>query len=325
MSNYNSQLQSNNDILSSNIVDLQRAIDKANSLPDAGSGSNENEDAFVMGTLSNYTNNRVSFIGSSAFYASSSLQSVNFPAVVNIGAEAFGDCITLQYANFPLAMEIGRGAFRFTALKSANFPSVVKINWEAFYNCVSLDSVDFPATTSIGMNAFYKCYGLQIASFPSASYIGVAAFEECQNLRYFYLIGSSVCTLQHSTAFHSTPIAGDSTNNYGSIYVPASLLQSYKTATNWVYFSSRFTAYETGDGEAGAITFTINGVKYQAEQDMTWAEWCESEHNTLGLYADEYGVMQGEDPEMKYVYYADYSEITGLDVIINNMGYILNY
>ena len=36
MSNYNSQLQSNNDILIANNLDLQRLISKANALPDAG-------------------------------------------------------------------------------------------------------------------------------------------------------------------------------------------------------------------------------------------------------------------------------------------------
>jgi hypothetical protein len=51
--------------------------------------------------------------------------------------------------------------------------------------------------------------------------------------------------LDRSDAFRSTPIAGytDSAGKYGSIYVPASLLASYKTATNWTYFSSRFVGY----------------------------------------------------------------------------------
>ena len=34
------------------------------------------------------------------------------------------------------------------------------------------------------------------------------------------------------------------------------------------------------------ITFTIDGVEYQAEQGMTWAVWCESSYNTDGfIYA----------------------------------------
>jgi hypothetical protein len=93
-----------------------------------------------------------------------------------------------------------------------------------------------------------------------------------------YLTGSSVCALAHSNAFSSTPIGGYSTSagTYGSIYVPASLIDAYKTATNWTYFSSRFVAFDA----ANLITFTISGTEYQAEEGMTWGEWLESEYNT---------------------------------------------
>lgn len=46
----------------------------------------------------------------------------------------------------------------------------------------------------------------------------------------------------NSNAFSSTPIGGYRTyaGQYGSIYVPTSMLTTYKTASNWSYFSSRF-------------------------------------------------------------------------------------
>ena len=34
------------------------------------------------------------------------------------------------------------------------------------------------------------------------------------------------------------------------------------------------------------ITFTIDGINYQAEEGMTWREWCNSEYDTLGLDID---------------------------------------
>ena len=34
------------------------------------------------------------------------------------------------------------------------------------------------------------------------------------------------------------------------------------------------------------ITFTIDGVEYEAEEGMTWGEWCDSEYNTDGFYMD---------------------------------------
>jgi hypothetical protein len=48
-------------------------------------------------------------------------------------------------------------------------------------------------------------------------------------------MASSVCTLAHSNAFSRTGI----TSSKGSIYVPSSLVASYKSKTNWTYFSNR--------------------------------------------------------------------------------------
>lgn len=41
--------------------------------------------------------------------------------------------------------------------------------------------------------------------------------------------------------------------------------------------------------ENGTITFTIDGTTYEAEEGMTWGEWCDSDYNTGGYsigYAD---------------------------------------
>jgi len=54
---------------------------------------------------------------------------------------------------------------------------------------------------------------------------------------------SSVATLNHVNAFYSTPMSLSSyTGSFGSIYVPASLVNAYKSATNWATYSSRITA-----------------------------------------------------------------------------------
>lgn len=36
-------------------------------------------------------------------------------------------------------------------------------------------------------------------------------------------------------------------------------------------------------GGSNLITFTIDGVQYQAEEGMTWKEWCNSEYNVGGF------------------------------------------
>jgi hypothetical protein len=52
-------------------------------------------------------------------------------------------------------------------------------------------------------------------------------------------MGSSLCSLANSMAFENTGIW----SNKGSIYVPSSLVASYKAATNWVFFSNRIYSY----------------------------------------------------------------------------------
>ena len=226
MSNYKSELQANN-------IDLQSILNKINNLPSNGGSSNgsENEDlsAFIEGTITSCSNGIVSKIRNYAFYNCSSLTSINFPEVTTIGSSAFYGCSSLVTASFPKATSIGSGAFRL---------------------CDKLVTTSFPEVTSISPYAFYDCVKLTTASFPKATSISAQAFRYCYNLKSLYLTGSSICTLVNSTAFSSTPIGGYSASagTYGSIYVPASLLTSYKTATNWSFFSDRIVATALGGG-----------------------------------------------------------------------------
>ena len=277
----------------------------------SGGGDTSVEDSLITRNLSSYTNSRVTSIGSYAFYSCSKLTSVSFPAATTIGNSAFCNCSNLTTISFPVATSIGRYAFgSCSKLTTISFPSATSIVAYAFANCssltsislpkakiiangtfqdcISLTSASFPAVTSISNYAFNSCYRLASVNLPAAISIGFYAFSKCYNLIKLYLTGSSLCKLDASNAFSSTPIGGYSTSagTYGSIYVPASLLASYKAATNWAYFSSRFVAY---DGGANMIAFTIDGTEYQAEEGMTWGEWCDSEYNTDGFYFESYG------------------------------------
>ena len=43
------------------------------------------------------------------------------------------------------------------------------------------------------------------------------------------------------------------------------------------------------------ITFTIEGTEYQAEEGMTWGEWCNSTYNTGGFQAWGVGFILTQD------------------------------
>jgi predicted RNA-binding protein with PUA-like domain len=142
---------------------------------------------------------------------------------------------------------IGDYAFYYCSnLTTVSFPACTTIGSYAFYYCSNLTTASFPACTTINYRAFKDCYNLTTASFPACTMIGDYAFDYCSRLSQLYLTAPSVCKLSKSNAFSSTPYAGYSTYFSGTpyIYVPASLLTSYQTATNWTYFSKYFSAFE---------------------------------------------------------------------------------
>ena len=230
----------------------------------------ENEDAIIGGTIASYTNNRITVIGeyvlayrdalttvnfpicttigNYAFNGCTRLTTVSFPVCTNIGPYVFYNCIGLTTASFPMCIDIGMQAFNgCTSLTTANFPACTIINKYAFGGCSYLTTVNFPVCTTISNNAFIGCSRLTTANFPVCTTIGSSAFGTCRTLSSIQLGASSVCKLSNSNAFSSTPFAGYSAYFSGTphIYVPASLITAYQSATNWTYFSSYFSTIES--------------------------------------------------------------------------------
>ena len=204
-----------------------------------GSGDHADEDAIVSGTITEYTNDRVTSIGVYAFYFCQSLTSVHFPAVTSIGDDAFEQCINLTSVHFPAATSIGVYAFS---------------------SCDSLTSVHFPAVTSIGADAFNYGKSLTSADFPAATSIDDEAFYLCRKLTSLILrVTTQVCALLRNNAFSNTPIASGT----GYIYVPAALVDSYKTATNWTTYANQFRALESYTVD-GTTTGELDPTKVNA-------------------------------------------------------------
>ena len=184
-------------------------------------------------------------IGGYAFQNCYSLTTANFPAVTSIGNSAFTNCSRLTTASFSIATLIGSNAFySCSRLTTVSFPAVTSIGNSAFTYCSRLTTVSFPAVTSIGAYAFYNCYSLTTASFPAATSIGISAFRGCRYLISLYLDNVSKVPTLSASAFYSTPIGGYSASagQYGSVYVPASLYNSFLTATYWSSISTRIVS-----------------------------------------------------------------------------------
>lgn len=225
------------------------------------------------------------YVDLNAFALCSGLSSVNMPTVYTIGSGAFSGCSNLTIASFPRATTLSSSAFKDCSnLTTADFPSCGKIGANAFYGCYKLTSIDFPKCREIGSSAFYNCYNLLSVNFPyssitypvisiysSAFYncnklstaifvnyasIGVNAFRYCSQLTSLYLLGSKMASMSSSTTFYNTPMSSSGyTGAFGSIFVRASLLATYKANTYWKYYSSRFVGLT--DEEIAALGVTV--------------------------------------------------------------------
>ena len=201
-------------------------------------------------------------ISSNAFINCINLKSVSFPVCKTILSSAFKNCSSLQSINVPKCTKIDNNAFYgCTNLTSVSFPACTDIGSSAFYSCTNLAYIDFPAfsgtvtSTLLGMSfgsfkkllavsfskspniavsAFNKCSKLASVNFPACTTIGEYAFYNCYSLKNVTLQASTIVELGGSLAFYGS---GD-----GYIYVPASLVSAYKSASYWSYYADRITA-----------------------------------------------------------------------------------
>ena len=176
-----------------------------------------------------------SYISYKAFYSCSSLSQVNLPVCSHIGNNAFYRCYSLTQVNLPVCSHIEDNAFYgCSSLSQVNLPVCSYIGNSVFFNCFSLSQVSIPLCEYIGSGAFRTCSLLSL-SLPVCSYIGGLAFYGCSSLSIITIGYSGICSLGDARTFETTQI----TSSTGSIYVPASLVDAYKSATNWSYFSTQ--------------------------------------------------------------------------------------
>lgn len=138
---------------------------------------------------------------------------------------------------------IGEASFRgCSSLVTINTPNLVTLKGDAFRECSALTELHFPSLTTMDSYGyeFMSCTNLQKADFPVLQNINAGSFLECRNLKTLILRTGSVVTLANTGAFGTTPIQWGT----GYVYVPKSLVDSYKSATNWSTFANQIRAIE---------------------------------------------------------------------------------
>ena len=212
--------------------------------------------AFHICSLTQVSLPMCGYIGSCAFSDCRSLKQVSLPVCSYIGSYAFQSCISLSQISLPVCESIGERAFEECPLSQVSLPVCSYIGGEVFYSCRSLSQISLPVCSYIGPGAFlrcrslsqvslpvcnyigriafYSCRSLAQASLPVCSYIGEYAFGDCSSLSIITIGYSGVCSLDGISVFDGTKI----TSSTGSIYVPVSLVDEYKSASNWSVYSN---------------------------------------------------------------------------------------
>lgn len=197
-------------------------------------------------------------IETSAFSGCSSLKNANLEATTGINSYSFYKCASLQSAtlgkeSYAPTFYIGYASFRgCTSLRTVKFNSQHPVisGDQAFTDCTSLVEVVFPGTFKSSVyNTFNGCTSLKTLYYTSknTSTVGPGSFFGASALVAFVLTSTKgAWYLPNVSAFNNTPIASGT----GYIYVPEALLDTYKTATNWVTYADQFRALEqyTVDG-----------------------------------------------------------------------------
>ena len=169
----------------------------------------------------------------------------------SFGSYAFGDCPSLALTSLPEGVEtMASNLFQnCTSLALTSLPSTLtKMSNSVFYGCSSLALTSLPESlVDIGSNAFYGCTSLtELTINGKITTVNTSTFYGCTRLTKLIIPNiTSVPSLKGQNAFGgSTPII----NKTGYIYVPDTLVDSFKSATNWSAFATQIKGLSEMEG-----------------------------------------------------------------------------
>lgn len=156
-------------------------------------------------------------IGSTCFYRCSNLKTIKLPSTLKtISTQAFYLCSGLEYIELPSSL---------TTLENAVFSS-----------CSALKTITIPSgITALNQNCFYDCSSLEeIIFLGNITKINSMVFNGCAKLaKMVFKNVTNVVSLSSSIA--DTLIA----KGTGYVYVPDSLVESFKVASGWQTYAAQ--------------------------------------------------------------------------------------
>lgn len=203
----------------------------------------------------------ITYIGNSAFWGTN-LKSVILPEkLTTLNKSVFASCKSLETVVFSEGLtSIGQTAFSgCSSLRSITLPnSVTTIGDNAFKDCTNLSSAILSENlTSIPSSCFENCSNLtSVVIKDGLKYIRSRAFQSCYALEKIILPPSLIVvdfwafneynTNNLKTVISLNPVPptndytsfSDNIEAYGTLYVPSSSLNAYKTTNYWNEFKN---------------------------------------------------------------------------------------
>jgi hypothetical protein len=188
----------------------------------------------------------VTEISRQAFLNCTSLTSVKIPSsITKINFNAFGGCNGLTSVEIPDSVTyIGNMVFmdckNLISAKLSN--NVSNLQSYTFSGCSSLTSVELPNLTELGTDMFTSCKSLKNIVIPNTvTKVAGYVFTNCSSLkRVDFSNHTAVPTLSSTNVFRDT-------HADLQIKVPASLIDSWKTATNWSAYADKIVTEFTNE------------------------------------------------------------------------------
>lgn len=196
------------------------------------------------------------------FYQCSALRQAPYASITNYVAQyAYLFAGIRSFVTSKMMTNIGRNAFGYAYFLYFSAAGVQTVNARAFTNCWNMSYVNLGSFSAIiPSSCFQSCNNLKSFLILNTPSIGGYSFDNCIRLESFYCFTSNVPTLNNTAFIYTGMNYSGALGHFGSIYVRASLLDSFKAATNWVQYSKRMVGLT--DVEVEAIISAYNNVPY---------------------------------------------------------------
>lgn len=186
--------------------------------------------------------NNVKSLGGYAFEYCHALKEISIPeGVTTLGTYALAYCTTLSHVTIPKGLT-GFSTYTFRdsyGLSSISISQgVTSFSTGVFYYCTGLSCINLPSTvTSLGVYFTQYCSSLSALNIPKKiTSFGAFAFAACYGVGvYDFSAYTSVPSLGNINVFNNIP-------SDCVIKVPADLLETWKTATNWATYADKIIA-----------------------------------------------------------------------------------